>query len=160
MIKRPTGKGWVLMGQVSVDSGSLLVGDPCYLPFEDNNTPGQTPVLDTVTNKTYQYIYEEDQLVPGAEVMPHWDALIPGTTITFNQGRERGRLVQIPHPEDKSFSRAGCSWATCHSANGFSELGACGEAVVFRSGYGDGVYEVWGRRNAEGRIVEVRILMD
>jgi hypothetical protein len=160
-MKKPTGKGWVLMGHVSVDSGSLLVGDPCYLPFKENEGTGQEPVLDTVTNKLYQYVYSASQLVEGAEAMTDgWDSFIPGTTITFNKGRDSGRLVIIPHPVDKSFSRAGCQWAHCDSKERFAELGSCGEAIVFASGYGDGSYEVWGRKNAEGRIVEVRILMD
>ena len=32
--------------------------------------------------------------------------------------------------------------------------------VTFVSGYGDGIYPVYGRKNEEGRLVEVRILMD
>jgi hypothetical protein len=42
--------------------------------------------------------------------------------------------------------------------DGIATTGEFGVALV--SGYGDGSYEVWGRRNDDGVIVEARILMD
>jgi len=160
-MRKPAGKGWFLMGQVGVDSGSLMIGDPCYLPgFVENEATGHVPLLDTFTNKLYQYVYNEKQLVHDADRIGNYDECIPETTITFNQGRASGRLVEIPHPEDRTYSRSGCHWATCDSKDGFAVLGDCNESLVFRSGYGDGVYNVWGWKNKEGRIIEVRIMMD
>lgn len=40
------------------------------------------------------------------------------------------------------------------------QCGPRGLALVFPSGYGDGLYPVYGRLNEDGRVVEVRILMD
>ena len=143
-----------------MDSGSLMVGDPCYLPgFEFNESTGKEPVLDTVTNKLYQYVYTLEQLVEGAEIMENYESIVPGTHMTFNQAIASGRMVTLPHKPDTSYSRSGCHWATCSSKEGYAQIGDCAEAIVFSSGYGDGVYEVWGRRNKEGRIIEVRVLM-
>ena len=62
---------------------------------------------------------------------------------------------------DNSFSYNG----VCHKGNNTHKqinykMGHAGVAVVFDSGYGDGVYDVFGRLNDEGRVVEVRINME
>lgn len=88
---------WVLMGLVGVDSGTLMIGDSCYL---DNDW----------TSEDY-----DKEVCSG-----NWDL--------FKQLKgENGYL----------------------------------KAVLFESGFGDGIYEVWGKikdyKKLGKRIVEVKI---
>ncbi len=97
---KPSGKGWIKLGICGVDSGQLLVCDPCYV-------------------------------------------------------------------EGNHFSYDDCCEATADNAKKGGQLnfkaGHPGAGVVFRSGCGDGCYEVWAKiKTIEGwgdRIVEVRVLM-
>lgn len=95
---------WVLLGKAGVDSGQLLVCDPCY--------------IDSIWKK-------ED----------------------FDQ-KEGGE------PKDKFSYNAVCKRTLKPDGGGQVNVG-----VAFGSGYGDGVYPVYGRKDREGRIVEVRIFM-
>ena len=101
-------KGYFLIGVVGVDSGQLLIADPCYIDSE-------------------------------------WKR-----GIDFDKGK------------DKEFSYGGCCKATV-SEEGYGQLnykrGHVGVGVAFSSGYGDGCYQVWGKKNKEGRIIEVKIIM-
>jgi uncharacterized protein DUF4241 len=90
-------EGYFLIGRVSVDSASLIVGDPGYLLHHGGT--------------------ENQSSKPTCEEV--WDVI----------AQDRAGEVR-------------------------NEL-----AVVFRSGYGDGTYNVYGRLNDHGRIVQVVIDM-
>jgi hypothetical protein len=71
--------------------------------------------------------------------------------------------VPQPAPTVTSYSYNGA----CHATTGDDlygqlnyRMGHPGAGVAFSSGYGDGVYPVYVRKNKDGRIVEVRILME
>ncbi len=59
------------------------------------------------------------------------------------------------------FSYGGCCVST-NSKERYGQLnykiGHAGAGVVMSSGYGDGTYEVYVKRNEEGRIVEAKII--
>lgn len=160
---KPKGRGWFKLGVVGVDSGQLLVTDPCYIRnFKSNESPSRQALLDTKTGIRWQFTYgrEPDE---GCKAMPGtYESNIPGSSMTFNQGVANGRIKELPDPPPSNeYSYKGC----CDLTNQFDggglkfSMGHMGQGVVFRSGYGDGSYEVWARRNADDRIVEVRILM-
>lgn len=96
----------ILAGAVTVDSGQILLGDPCY--------------LDTWESKYENF---DDYKTKAGE-----------------------------------YSYLGAANATL-SENGFGEIGE-GSAVVVSSGYGDGYYPVYVKRNEEGRIVMAVIDFD
>ena len=92
----------ILAGQIGIDSGQAMVGDPCYLDNWD-------------TNKNDEWNIE---------------------------GKEG------------EYSYHGASATTL--ANSYGELGNS-TAVVFNTGYGDGVYPVYVQMNDDGRVSKVVI---
>lgn len=139
---------WVLMGSVMVDSGQLLITDPCYLKdWKGNEVNFKDKIRDTLTNEeidsprkvegiTYESIYKDG--------------------LTYNQAIKAGRLVEIPE-ETNEYSYDGC----CKKRNNhFVDL-ENGAGICFSSGFGDGCYEVWGKLTDMGdlgkRITEVKI---
>lgn len=107
---KPRGKGWVLLGVAGVDSGLLMIADPCYVIGEDAS----------------------DKYSSWAQFMRKHGILEPDM--------DEVQAKQLNY-----------------------QAGHAGLGVCFRSGCGDGEYEVWGRfDDIPGfgrRIVEVRVLM-
>lgn len=159
-MSKPTGKGWIKLGAVGVDSGQLLITDPCYLTRWVSDDPlGHEVLLHTSTGKRYQWVGYGQQIDEGIIPMGSYEELVPGTDKTFNQLVASGEMVEIPWDEPMGYDYRGACLRTNTPPNG-GEIGVFNAGVVFSSGYGDGCYEVWGRTNKDGRIVEVRILMD
>ena len=100
-------KGWEYIGRCGVDSGQLLITDPCYLS-------------DWVDNESDSKIGKSSMSYAGA--------------CNATLSKERGGQL--------------------HNKLGIDL------AVAFSSGYGDGVYPVYARKNEDGRIVEVKIIME
>jgi len=161
-----------------VDSGQLLVCDPCYIDSEwvRDQEPGlEHPVYrDRRTGRRWQFTYPGEDGVkarprqrgvrpfPGtyADPIPEYGDRAPNDLI------EAGTWVPLPQKASsrrREFSYHGCcqttTKATCAGPLRFSR-GHAGAGVVFASGYGDGYYPVYGRLNEEGRIVEVRVVME
>ena len=95
-------KDLILAGQIGIDSGQAMVGDPCYIDNWDTNKNDEW----NIEGKEGQYSYH------GASA----------TTL----------------------------------ANSYGELGNA-TAVVFNTGYGDGVYPVYVQMNDDGRVSKVVI---
>lgn len=161
---RPTGKNWVLLGSVGVDSGQLMVCDPCYIDSEwiPKQKPSGYP-MEVLTeegkkrfpdNKDWSWCYnghgttyESPQVALGG--------------LSVNGAREQGLVKAVPNPEKKEFSYRGCCDASGAGGKALPyKFGHAGAAVCFPSGYGDGLYEVWAKKNSDGRVVEVRVVMD
>lgn len=106
-------KTWELIGWFSVDSGQIIIVDPCYLNDFKNNA------------------------------------------------NEFEKLVKEDGSGDKDFSYCGCCNATL-SKQGGGQLynGVFNIAVAIETGYGDGVYPVYVKRDENGRIVRVLIKFD
>ena len=99
--------GWELVCRCGVDSGQLMIIDPCYLgDWLDND---------------------------------HDDKI--GKSSMSYAGACKATLSDDSHGQ-------------LHNALGIDL------AVAFSSGYGDGVYPVWARKNKDGRIVEVKVVME
>ncbi len=163
------GKNWLKLGIVGVDSGQLLICDPTYIDGQwtrDTEPLEHASVMLTAAGKT-RYPKAE-KVFPVAFPFP-WGSYadscpeLGGMSLNAAAGLklvEEQKRTRTSCPE---FSYHGCCAATCDSP-GYGELhfrlGDSGAGVAFSSGYGDGAYEVWGRKNPEGRIVEVRVLME
>jgi hypothetical protein len=148
---------WVEIGVVGVDSGQLMVCDPCYIEsdwkhgwvkYEDKLRVVSTEELipsPRKTGKTYDDIYKDG--------------------LTYNQAIEKGILAEEPEEETGEFSYDGCCKKTINKSHGQLNfnMGHAGAGVVFNSGFGDGVYPVFARIKDFGefgkRIVEVKIVI-
>ena len=107
---------WEHIGEVGVDSGQLMVTDPCYvdgewLPMDESVPPGDGFSEDRIGEYSYN----------GA------------CSTTLYTEESAGQL--------------------------YYKRGHSGAGVVISAGYGDGVYEVLVKRNDEGRIAELRVVM-
>jgi len=160
---KPSGKGWIMLGEVGVDSGQLMVCDPCnidgnWIP-DQPSSPYPIEVLTEMgkvqfpSNKDWSWQFNNS----GDTYATPQEAL---GGISVNQASRLGYVQSLQPPVKKEFSYRGCCDASrTDSYRVQSGLGGIDLAVCFGSGYGDGTYEVWGRKNKDGCIVEVRILM-
>lgn len=163
---RPRGSNWKMLGVVGVDSGQLMVCDPCYIDSEwikDKEPAG---------HETFVLSAKGKEWFPGQEGWS-WQYNGHGTNYespqaalngrSINEARDMGFIEALPPGEkNKEFSYRGCCDATREGWGGVMnfKMGHEGAGVAFNSGYGDGNYEVWGRTNKDGRIVEVRVIME
>lgn len=153
-------KGRIKIGEIGVDSGQLMIVDPCYLEQWPKRKPHTKRMFkrsyrDQVTNTLWtegEHFHRFDQHVPVfAE---------PGALSTPNDLIASGRWVEELQEErlraKGRFDYEGACETTLQDHCGV--LGD-GLAAVFSSGYGDGVYPVFAITNEEGRIVKVEIDM-
>ena len=169
--------GWVELGAVGVDSGQLLITDPCYIDTEwvkEDFIPNY-PVfaLNEKGRERFPVLY-----TGGPSDDWTWQCFRDGSNygtpladlgaMSINTARNEGLLEVLPQPEEDPteptpYSYNGCCAATLGDP-GYGQLqyrmGHDGVGVAFASGYGDGHYPVYGRINKDGRVVEVRIVMD
>lgn len=167
--KHPSGPNWELAGEVGVDSGQLMVTDPCYLDSE-------WTVEEFVIQHPIFELNEKGLARFGAELSDwRWQCFVDETNyatphaalgdLSMNDLRAQMLVQEVPQPPEPvtSYSYNGA----CHASISDDlygqlnyRLGHAGAGVVFSSGYGDGIYPVYVRKNKDGRIVEVRILME
>lgn len=141
----------VEIGLVAVDSGQLMITDPCYIDtdwvkesFEDLRL-----VKDKETLKVYQFRKDFNR----------YDEVLDGFDRTVSELIESTRFeeIEVDHTNDIKYSYAGACYSTL-SENGYGELpfklGHEGAGVVVRTYFGDGVYPVYGERY-DGKLVRV-----
>ncbi len=153
--------GWEKIGTVGVDSGSLMLCDPCYIDsswqkreyldirlYEDKigrkfayNTKAAHDMLD---NKVDEYFDSYESIL--------------STGRTPNEHNKAGDWKEWDI-EDDSFSYNG----VCHlKKKPYKQmnyaLGHAGLAVVFNSGFGDGHYNVYAQIQ-NGVVCEVKIVL-
>lgn len=146
---------WVKIGEVGVDSGSLIICDPCYIDSE----------------------WEKEELIPIPEeiVFPdgHTEKVIRCSKRWFEIVEDINKgLIKLKEgggfeKQKNNFSYTACANAISEKSYGQLnfKLGHSGCGVVFESGLGDGTYEVFakigemkmGKTNLGKRIKEVRI---
>ena len=120
---------WEYAGEVGVDSGQVMICDPCYLPgiFKEGSYK--------ISGKNYK---DDSEWTPH----DHRDLFNPK-----NKGK---------------FNYSGCCVTT--KEKGYGQLnykmGHAGAGVVAQSGYGDGCYKVYVKKNDEGRVIEMKIKFD
>ena len=157
--KKKTGK-WVRLGEVGVDSGQLVVCDPCYIDSEWEQKDVEFASL-LYDNKLKKYITSPNKMLDKGI---NWESKYK-KGLTYNQALQSGRLTEERAKETHEFNYDGCCRATCQDDIQGGQLnyekGHAGVGVAFASGLGDGCYEVWGLEKKCGewgkRLVEVRI---
>ncbi|MBM3201308.1 MAG: DUF4241 domain-containing protein [Chlamydiae bacterium] len=139
-----------LIGNVSVDSGQIIIVDPAYLDrYVVNDFNYETGVKKG--NKRYSLW----QKIDGTHI--NWATPIKKEGgKTMNDLAEEGWEVFEEYPDKGSFSYSGVSSVT--SSQNFGEITAAGlaTAIVSTSGYGDGNYPVTATIE-DGRVVKLEI---
>lgn len=154
-----------LLGHVGVDSGQLIVTDPCYIDSEWTKKDVQDIRLykHKKTKKLFKYDspFTLKDLKFKGELFGHYEEKT-STGKNMNQMIQDNEVESVDVPEKLKligeFSYAGVCESTMADQNQINyKLGHPGVAVAFSSGYGDGYYPVYGTFNAEGRCVLVEI---
>ncbi|MFD2915423.1 hypothetical protein [Psychroserpens luteus] len=129
-----------LAGYVDVDSGQLMITDPCYIDSDWKNEPFEDlrHYKDEKTGKTYQFRKDFN----------HFEEKISGFDKTVNELIESKRFVkmEIDSKPNHSYSYSGACYATL-SEQGFGvmthESGHEGAGIAFNTFMGDGMYPVY-----------------
>lgn len=149
---------WIEIGRVGVDSGQLMICDPCYIDSEWEKE-------DFESNTDFFFIFPDGKEEKVEHCSKRWFELIDKA----NSGELK--LEERPNDEKRArhnFSYNAVSQATLEKrfAQLFYKLGHAGVGVVFRSGWGDGVYPVYakvkdfGKEGLGGkRVTEIKIVM-
>ena len=156
----------VLVGYVGVDSGQVMICDPCYIDSEwkhpeDDDEPCVPPEIwrDKKTGKTYAYKGFRF-LQNGIEVdvpFENWNVKLKDYNgKTPNEVRMSGvwEKAEVPEEFDHSgeFSYRGCCAETL--SEGFGQLnhklGHPGAGIASRTNFGDGEYPVYAELDRDG----------
>lgn len=136
------------IGECGVDSGQLMIVDPCYLKdWKDNEFKLEREYIDK-KGKIISY---------GKDFNNYESKLSQYKNKTVNKLIEEGILKELSIKKTGEFSYDGVCRETCSEKS--SGCIKNGIATVFASGYGDGVYPIYAKRNKEGRIIQVIIDM-
>jgi len=146
----------VLMGHAAVDSGQLLICDPCYIDseWEKEDFKDTRIYIHKVTGERLQYLSDFES----------FEQVITRYGKTMNQLLETNEWALLEeHPVENPFSYNACAKATL-SEDGYDELkfkiGHPGAGVAFSTVIGDGLFPVYGYFNDDGYLksVEIEIL--
>lgn len=144
-----------LIGHVGVDSGQLLLCDPCYIDSEWKKE-------DFEDVRVYRHKTTGDILQYRVD-FANYEEVIPGYEKTMNQLNATGEWEQetdyhsVKHP----FSYNACAKATL-SDEGHGQLnytmGHPGVGVAFRTAWGDGIYPVYAVYDDDGSLLKVEVV--
>ena len=148
----------IKIGEVGVDSGQLLVCDPCYIDSEWHKE-------DFEDERIYKDIHDESLWVWKKHFAHFESKIVHYKGKTPNQLIAEGTWTKMPPGEAKHpFSYNACCLAS-HNEGGQLKyrLGHDGVGVCFPSGLGDGTYNVYAHvRDVDGwgeRVTKVEIIM-
>lgn len=139
------------MGFVAVDSGQLMITDPCYINSEWQNTPFEDIRLLKDKETTAIYQFKKDFF--------NYEEKIEGFNETVNELIASGKLeeVEVDYSDKVDFSYAGACYSTL-SERGYGalpfKLGHEGAGIAVRTVLGDGMYPVYAEKY-DGKIVRV-----
>lgn len=138
---------WIQIGSFGVDSGQVLITDPCYVKdFESNELVDKRVYIDKKTGK--EYILRVN--------FENFENIIRDNK-TMNQLIADGEIEEKIGHLDDSYSYAGACDTTLHTELNAGTIGYGADGVVASTGYGDGVYPVYARYE-DGRIKEIKIV--
>jgi hypothetical protein len=166
----------ILLGEVGVDSGQLLICDPGYIDGlwgKDAVDPNLRQVYeDKITGKLYQCTCLQDGTSKPNIIgfKTYGEKISECDDNTPNELIKSGRWVEKlmpPPPCRGKFSYWGCCDASSRTGEMggqlYYPLGHAGIGVAFRSGFGDGCYQVWGTLedipNWGKRLTKVEIIL-
>lgn len=141
-----------LIGHVGVDSGQLLLCDPCYIDseWEKENFADIRIYKNKVTQDTLTYCKD----------FPHYDSIT-------KYGKSMNELIATGEWEEQErpsarheFSYNACAHATL-SKEGHGQLnyntGNSGIGVAFRTAMGDGMYPVYAIYDMHNVLIKVEV---
>ena len=144
------GAGRVLIGEVGVDSGRVLICDPCYIESEWKDEEFNIPERAVIVRKTGErFLFGKD--------FQRFDEALGSYGMTVNDLIEGGILDIEKLPEEEgpfTFSYDGCCKATLGEARAGQlayKMGHAGAGVASSAGYGDGLYPVFAEYE-DGRV--------
>lgn len=139
------------MGFVAVDSGQLMITDPCYIDSQWKDEPYEDIRLlkDRDTGEIYQFRKDFN----------NYNEKINGYELTVNELTASGQLesIEIDNSDKVAFSFSGACHATM-SESGYGalpfEMGHEGAGIAVTTVLGDGMYPVYAEKY-DGKIVRV-----
>lgn len=144
----------VLIGHVGVDSGQLLLCDPCYIDSEWKQE-------DFTDIRVYQHKTTGDKLQYMID-FPNYEAVIPKYGQTMNQLNATGEWQRIEDlTTEHNFSYNACSKATLSKKRAGQlkyEMGHEGVGVAFSTAFGDGFYPVFQNFDDQGELISVEVV--
>jgi len=149
----------VQIGVVNVDSGQLIICDPCYIEREY-----ETEEFKDV--RSYKHI-ESGEILTWKVDFPNFAVLMPKYGKSMNELINTGEWEKLPMPEpEQNFSY----YAVCHATLSDEErppyhqlnhrMGHPGVAVAFSTKIGDGQYPVIATYNSRNELVSVEVRFD
>lgn len=139
------------LGEVFVDSGSLMITDPCYIDTEWKN-------IEYVREDSYIDTQSGDVFKFGRD-FNRFDEILSPYNKDINQLIKDGSLSLIKENRQLSYSYAGAAYATLTNA-GFDTLpfdnGNLGAALCIKTVFGDGAYRIMGEQY-KGKIIRIYI---
>lgn len=137
----------VNIGFVGVDSGQILICDPCYIGSEWENEDFAMPIqIEVSTGKELKISSWQDEYQKG---------------MTFNQARDKGLIREEYAKTKNNFSYNACCQKTLDLGYGQLnyKLGHAGVGVVSTTGWGDGSYPVYAKIDKKtGRVKELKVV--
>jgi hypothetical protein len=144
----------VLLGHVGVDSGQLLLCDPCYIESEWEQE-------DFTDVRVYQHKTTGDKLQYRVD-FPNYGAVIPKYGKTMNELNATGEWEQIEDlTTEHNFSYNACSKATLSKKRAGQlnyKHGHEGVGVAFSTAFGDGFYPVFQNYDDQGELISVEVV--
>lgn len=150
------------LGNVGVDSGQLLITDPCYIDsqWEKKNFEDIRIYKHKKLNKIFGYNKSKLGKLKLESFKSYEE--ITSTKKTMNKMILNKEVIEIDLPEKvkliNTYSYAGICETTSKNQHQLNfKLGHAGVGIVFQSGYGDGFYPVYGYFNDEGICIKIEI---
>ena len=143
----------ICIGHVAVDSGQLMICDPCYIDSEWENE-------DFEDIRVYKNKHTSRTLTYGKD-FTNYEEVLPEYGKTMNILISEHDWEVAARPKSKSgFSYNACANATL-SEEGHGELrfkmGHTGAGLAFGTAFGDGLYPVFAKYDADGNIKSVTV---
>ncbi len=145
-----------LIGHVGVDSGQLLLCDPCYIDSEWVNE-------DFEDFRTYQHKNTGNELTYRIDFDNYQRPIAEYDGKNMNELIATGEWEEVPDTKEAKnpFSYNACAKATL-SEDGHGQLrfkmGHVGAGVAFSTAFGDGVYPVVAHYMPDGSLKSVEVL--
>ena len=147
------------IGQVGVDSGQLVLCDPAYIESQYKTIPSSGAdhahdVYEHADGSLWQYTHGDPSNIKGVtnfpgtygDVVPRYGKT-PNEMIESKELKKRSDINPVQHIPEGEFSYRGICQATSRNDSQGGQLnftlGHAGAAVAFRTGLGDGVYDVF-----------------
>ena len=142
------------IGSVGVDSGQLLLCDPSYIDSE-------WEYEDFADIRVHEHSKTKDRLTYGKD-FANYQEVIPKYGKNMNQLLATKEWVDVERPYPKhNFSYNACAKATL-SSKGYGQLnykmGHPGVGVAFSTAFGDGMYPVYAKYDANGDLISVEVM--